>query len=99
METFILISAILFWFCLGISLIVLIFASKARRRNEDIDCIFEQKFAENASEAPQSDDLTHVTDMLVSTSRLLDTYNEAAQMEFNDSVITSHDLNQIDSLL
>ena len=91
METFILISAILFWFCLGISLIVLIFASKARRRNEDIDCIFEQKFAENAGKAPQSDDLT--------LSRLLDTYNEAAQMEFNDSVITSHDLNQIDSLL
>jgi len=87
MNTFILISACLFWFCIIFCALFIVFAQSNAR------------IIENAREAPQSDDLTHVTDMLVSTSRLLDTYNEAAQMEFNDSVITSHDLNQIDSLL
>ena len=89
MNTFILISACLFWFCLGISVIVLIFASNARRRNEDIDCIFEQKYAENAGKAPKTEDLT--------LSRLLDAYNEAAQMEFNESVITFKDLQDDDN--
>ena len=89
MNTFILISACLFWFCIIFCALFIVFAQSNARTIKDDNCyIYGQKCTEKA---PQSDDLT--------LSRYMDALKEAAQMEFNDSVITSHDLNQIDSLL
>jgi len=48
-----------------------------------------EKDAQERLKAPLAEDLT--------LSRLLDAYNEAANAEFNDSVITYKDLEDIDN--
>ena len=88
MELFIKISAVLFWLQLAICAIIIIFARRGATPPDEAIYEKAEKDAESRSKATPLPELT--------LSRLLDAYREAADMEFNETELTIHDLNQID---
>jgi len=89
METFFILSGGLFWLCILFCAIFIIFARRSAMPSNDRIYSEAEKDAQERLKAPLAEDLT--------LSRLLDAYNEAANAEFNDSVITYKDLEDIDN--